>query len=151
MIHINIWGLRRLINMGLNTYLVMGRRGEVEQLLRRAREFLETAEYQRSRGFYDLAAFSLKQALQLHLKAKILSMGVEYPRTHSVRTLLRILSEIAPEAERAKVEQILDDYLLELGILEDAYITSRYVTRDYTEEEIDKLMNTVKRVMELVP
>jgi HEPN domain-containing protein len=46
------------------------RRGK--NLLRRSRDFLETAEYQISRGFYDLAVFSLEQALQLFLKAKLL-------------------------------------------------------------------------------
>jgi HEPN domain-containing protein len=35
------------------------RRGEEEKrLLKRSRDFLETAKYQMGRGFYDLAAFS---------------------------------------------------------------------------------------------
>ncbi|MEM2882883.1 MAG: HEPN domain-containing protein [Candidatus Bathyarchaeia archaeon] len=41
-----------------------------------------------------LAAFSLEQSLQLFLKAKLLERGVEYPRTHSVRKLLEMLSEV---------------------------------------------------------
>jgi len=81
----------------------LSRKDEEKNLLRRAERFIETAEYQLSRGFYDLAVFSLEQALQLFLKAKLLANGVDYPRTHSVRALLEAL--------------------------EDAYITSRYVMR----------------------
>jgi len=38
---------------------------EEKRLLKRSRDFLETVEYQTSKGFYDLATFSLEQALQL--------------------------------------------------------------------------------------
>lgn len=59
------------------------RKEEEESLLRRSKEFLDTAEYQKSRGFYDLAPLSLEQALQLFIKSKILAQGMNYPRTHS--------------------------------------------------------------------
>ena len=52
------------------------RREEEKRLLKRSGDFLETAEYQINRGFYDLAAFSLEQALQLFLKAKVLAEGL---------------------------------------------------------------------------
>jgi len=48
---------------------------EEKRLLKRAQDFLKTAEYQKSEGVYDLAIFSLEQALQLHLKAKLLAKG----------------------------------------------------------------------------
>lgn len=76
------------------------RREEEEHLLKRSRNFLETAEYQISKGFYDLAAFSLEQALQPFLKAKILAEGVVYPRTHSVRVILEILSDLVSENKK---------------------------------------------------
>ena len=52
------------------------RQEEEKRLLKRSKDFLETAEYQIGKGFYDLAAFSLEQALQLFLKAKVLAEGV---------------------------------------------------------------------------
>lgn len=125
-------------------------REEEKSLLKRSRDFLETAEYQISRGFYDLAAFSLEQALQLFLKAKLLAQGINYPRTHSVRVLLEMLSELVPENKKSVVRGILENYLLELGVLEDAYITSRYVMREFTKQEVEKLAKAVKRVMENV-
>jgi HEPN domain-containing protein len=126
------------------------RREEEERLLKRSRDFLETAEYQITKGFYDLAAFSLEQALQLFLKAKVLAEGVDYPRTHSVRVLLEILSELVPENKKSKVKGVLENYLLELGVLEDAYITSRYVMRGFTKEEVEKLAKAVKEMMKSV-
>ncbi len=126
------------------------RREEEKRLLERSRGFLETAEYQMSKGFYDLAAFSLEQALQLFLKAKVLAEGADYPRTHSVRALLEILSELVPEDKKFSVRQVLENYLLELGVLEDAYITSRYLMREFTKQEVEKLAKSVKEIMKIV-
>lgn len=129
---------------------MVARRDEEKFLLKRSRDFLETAEYQMSRGFYDLAAFSLEQALQLFLKAKVLAEGVEYPRTHSLRVLLEILSDLASENEKLKIKEALENYLLELGILEDAYITSRYIMREFTKQEVERLAKAVKEIMKIV-
>lgn len=130
-------------------YAVTGKEEE-KRLLKRSRDFLETAEYQISRSFYDLATFSLDQALQLFLKAKVLAEGVDYPRTHSVRTLLEILSDLVPENKKSTIKGILENYLLELGMLEDAYITSRYVMREFTKQEAERLTKAVKEIMENV-
>ncbi len=126
------------------------RKDEEKSLLKMSRDFLETAEYQISRAFYDLTAFSLEQALQLFLKAKVLAEGVDYPRTHSVRALLEMLSDLAPEDKKSRMEEILEKYLLELGTLEDAYITSRYVMRGFTEQEVERLAKAVKEIMKIV-
>jgi len=130
-------------------YAVTGKEEE-KRLLKRSRDFLETAEYQINRGFYDLATFSLDQALQLFLKAKVLAEGVDYPRTHSIRTLLEILSDLVPENKKSTIKGILENYLLELGMLEDAYVTSRYVMREFTKQEAERLTKAVKEIMENV-
>jgi Uncharacterized conserved protein related to C-terminal domain of eukaryotic chaperone, SACSIN len=83
------------------------RQEEERLLLKRSKDFLETAEYQIGRGFYDLAAFGLEQALQLFSKAKLLAEGADYPRTYSVRVLLEILSELVPEDKRSSVKKVL--------------------------------------------
>jgi len=130
--------------------LVVTRKEEEEHLLGRSKQFLETAEYQIARGLYGLAAFSLEQALQLFLKSKMLTAGADFPRTHSVRTLLEILSDLAPEEKKASMKSMLNSYLLELGMLEDAYITSRYLPREIKRDEVERLMRVVKEVMENV-
>ncbi|MCD6084597.1 MAG: HEPN domain-containing protein [Desulfurococcales archaeon] len=120
---------------------------EVEHLLRRSRGFYETAVMQIGRGFHDLAVFSLEQSLQLFLKASLLKLGVDFPRTHSVRRLLKLIHEIAGND---RIKEILERFSMELGVLEDAYIMSRYVARDYTYEEVERLKKVVKEVMRVV-
>ena len=126
------------------------RKEEENRLLKRSKDFLETAEYQTGKGFYDLSAFSLEQGMQLFLKAKVLAEGVDYPRTHSVRALLEMLSELVPRTKKSAIKNILENYLLELGMLEDAYITSRYAMREFTRQEAEKLTKAVKEIIKNV-
>jgi len=88
--------------------------------------------------------------LQLFSKAKLLAEGADYPRTYSVRVLLEILSELVPEDKRSSVKKVLEDCLLELGMLEDAYITSRYLMREFTRQEVEKPADAVKEIIENV-
>lgn len=113
-------------------------------LLTRSRRFLETAEHQYEVGYYDLAMFSLEQALQLFLKARLLQNGVDYPRSHSVTALLEMLGKVSQNKE---VDRLLEKHLTELGLLEDAYITARYVPRLYRGEEVKKVMESVKELI----
>jgi len=120
---------------------------EVEYLTRRSRRFYDTAIMQMDRGFHDIAVFSLEQSLQLFLKASLLKLGVDFPRTHSVRRLLELIHEVTGEG---RVKEVLHRFSVELGALEDAYITSRYVSRDYTREEAERLRRVVEEVMKVV-
>mgnify|MGYP003884339273 CR=1 FL=1 len=122
--------------------MAVTRRGEYECLVERSRRFYETALMQIGRGFYDLAAFSLEQSLQLYLRACLLKLGLDYPRTRSVRRLLELVYEVTGSEE---VRDVLSRFSVELGSLEDAYITSRYVARDYSPEEVERLSVEVQR------
>lgn len=126
------------------------RKEEEKSLVKRSMDFLDTADYQTSKGFYDLATFSLEQALELFLKAKVLAEGVDYPRTHSVRALLEILLDLVVEKRKTIIKNVMEDYLLELGMLEDGYITSRYVMREFKKPEVEKLTIAVKEIMKNV-
>ncbi len=119
-------------------------------LIKRSREFYETAVMQMEKGFYGLAAFSLEQALQLFLKAKILEKGMDYPRIHSIRRLLELLSEIVEHQHSRTIRNLVNKYSLELASLEDAYIVSRYIPREFRKEEVLKLKKIVDEVMEAV-
>lgn len=110
-------------------------------------EFYDTALMQIERGFYSLAAFSLEQSLQLFLKAQLLKHGCGYPRTHDVRRLLELLAEVSG---RSELRELVSKHLLELASLEDAYITSRYVLREFRKEEVLKLKRAVDEVMRTV-
>ncbi|MGC9186799.1 MAG: HEPN domain-containing protein [Fervidicoccaceae archaeon] len=120
---------------------------EYEYLIKRSRRFYDTALIQMEKEFYDLAAFSLEQSLQLYLRAFLLKMGLEYPRTHSIRRLLELIYEISRNEE---IERLMRDFLLELAILEDVYITARYIPREYKKEEVLRIKRAADEVMEAV-
>jgi HEPN domain-containing protein len=63
---------------------------------------------------------------------------------------LEILLDVVPENKKSALKVILENYLLELGLLEDAYITSRYIMREFTKKEAEKLSKAVKEIMENV-
>ena len=128
----------------------MTKREEYEHLLRRSREFYETASLQLEKGFYGLAAFSLEQSLQLFLEAKVLERGVDYPRIHSIRRLLEILSEVVERENSNVLRELVDKYSLELASIEDAYITSRYIPREFRREEVLRLKGVIDEVIEVV-
>ena len=128
----------------------MTKREEYEHLLKRSREFYETAIFQLEKGFYGLAAFSLEQALQLFLKAKMLERGVDYPRIHSVRRLLELLSEVVEKEFSRVLRELVEKYSLELASIEDAYITSRYIPREFRRGEVLRLKRVVDEVVDVV-
>ncbi len=128
----------------------MVKKEEYLYLLRRSEEFHETALMQIDKGFLGLAAVSLEQSLQLFLKAKLLESGVDYPRTHSVRRLLELLAEVMSEPLAQRINRLIDDYSLELALLEDAYITSRYLPREFRKDEILKLKRAVEDVINVI-
>ena len=121
----------------------MSKLEEYEALLRRSNGFLETALMQARAGMYDLAVFSLEQSLQLFLKAMLLRVGSDYPRTHSIRRLLELLTEVTG---RSELRELASRYSVELGALEDAYISSRYIPRIYTKDEFERLRAVVEEV-----
>jgi HEPN domain-containing protein len=121
----------------------MSKLEEYEALLKRSDGFLETALMQARAGMYDLAVFSLEQSLQLFLKATLLGVGADYPRTHSIRRLLELLTEVTG---RSELRELASRYSVELGALEDAYISSRYIPRIYTKDEFERLRAVVEEV-----
>lgn len=125
----------------------MTRLEEHEALMERSRRFYETALAQMEKGFYDLAAFSLEQSLQLYLEAALLKLGADYPRTHSVRRLLEVAYRLTGDEE---VREVASRLSVELSLLEDAYITARYVPKDFTREEVERLKKAVDEVVGVV-
>ncbi|MET1160061.1 MAG: HEPN domain-containing protein [Thermoprotei archaeon] len=123
----------------------MVRRSEAIFLLKRARAFLENAEYLYNRGLYDLAAFNLEQAVQLLLKYKLLVVAGSYPRTHSIRRLFRALIEATRDSD-------LESFYLEniniIGDLESAYITARYLPVEFEKKEVENMLVFAKKVFE---
>lgn len=112
---------------------------------RRARSFLARALESFNAGDYDLAVFLAEQAVQLHLKAMLLEKVGDYPKVHSIMALASILGRL-PECR--ELVSFLEENRVKVGLLEDAYIASRYLAREYSREEAEILVNFAREVLE---
>lgn len=108
-------------------------------LSQKADRFMITAKLQIDNEFYDLATFSLQQSLELTMKSILLAGAGDYPRTHSLRDLLKLEQESSEERCREKVKHILNQYSFQLNMLEDAYSTSRDFQKSFDEGDVRKL------------
>ena len=106
---------------------------EAELLRSRAESFLRNAQRLIEEGEADIAVFNLEQYCQLILKYKLLVYTGSYPRTHSLRQLIRELSKVEP-----RILVLVNDVknLHYVARLEEAYISSRYLPYKYTIEEV---------------
>ena len=123
---------------------------EYQILKSRSEEFLDSAGYQFDKGYFTVAAFSFHQSLELFLKSILLIHGVEYPRTHSLKSLIEIIANATEEKCSVTARELLNTYIMELALLEDAYITSRYFSREYSREEIIRLQRVAKEVVSAI-
>ncbi len=119
---------------------------EAEILRERAEAFLRNAKRMFSEGDYDLAAFCVEQFCQLLVKHRLLIETGTYPRTHSLIRLLRALSM----ARGGELDDFLEEEVLNLTRLEDAYVVSRYLPRRYERREVEVLLSFAESFREAV-
>jgi len=116
---------------------------EIEILKKRAESFLRNAKRLLGEEEWDLAIFNLEQYCQLILKYKLLVLKGSYPRTHSLRRLIREIGELKPE-----ISCLIEDVgkLHYIARLEEAYISSRYLPYTYEKKEVEDIYNFVVEV-----
>ncbi len=114
----------------------------VETLKRRAERFLVDAEADLESGEYDIALFHVEQAVQLFLKARILSFGVEFPKTHEISTLVKIAGELGVRGLGKLVRENRDT----VELLEHAYISSRYLPISFSKKDVEKALEFARRI-----
>jgi len=122
---------------------------EVDLLRSRALKMLKYAKKSFSDEDYDIAAFLAEQAVQLFLKSIILEETGEVPRTHVVRQLLHILKNIF-ENYVDKVDVFVRENRSLLIRLEEAYLASRYLFKEYEMEEVRELIDFAEKVISFV-
>jgi len=121
---------------------------EAELLRNRALRMLDSAKRSLASHDYDIAAFMADQSLQLSLKSRIFDLTGEIPRVHSVRQLLHFLGTTLGESD--DVEDFIKKNRSLLIRLEDAYINSRYVPREYERDEVEELVKFAEEAVEFV-
>jgi HEPN domain-containing protein len=113
---------------------------ETEVIRRRAEAFFRNAERLLEVGEWDLAVFNLEQYCQLILKYKLLVEVGSYPRTHSLRRLIRELAKPYPKLQ-SLIEK--EEELHYIARLEEAYIVARYIPYSYEAGEAQSLYRFV--------
>ncbi|MEM0172526.1 HEPN domain-containing protein [Thermofilum sp.] len=113
---------------------------EAEVIRRRAEAFLVNTQYLLEKGEWDLAVFNLEQYCQLILKYKLLIKFGSYPRTHSLRRLIRELAKVNSSLLTLVEYEANLHYIARL---EEAYTASRYMPYTYEEKEAKSLYKFV--------
>ncbi|MDK2372905.1 MAG: HEPN domain-containing protein [Candidatus Korarchaeota archaeon] len=123
------------------------RREEGEFLRERAEKFFEVGKRLLEEGVIDLAAFHFHQASELILKYALFRITGDYPRTHSIRRLLKLLSKSTGDEG---IMEFLRENINSLSNLENAYMTSRYLPAEFYREEVMSMMDVTLSIFELV-
>ena len=121
--------------------------GLIKSFIKRALKFEENAKWNLEQGDYNLAVLHVEQAAQLMLKAKLLELIGDFPKTHNLVQLVKLLYEVSKKEEVAK---FLAKNKIRLARLTDAYVSSRYFAREFYREEAEEalsLLDELKKVL----
>ena len=116
---------------------------EVELFLKRSKNFLDGAKERYQKEDWDLTCFMAEQSVQLLIKANILEIGGEVPKTHSIRKLFGLLYQLTKN-EVYKYDRKA------LIFLESAYLNSRYFSFAYEKEDAEEALKIAEEVKKIV-
>ncbi|MDK2876591.1 MAG: hypothetical protein PWQ22_1001 [Archaeoglobaceae archaeon] len=118
---------------------------EIEILRKRAEKFLENGEYLLSKGVLDLAAFNIQQSVELYLKYRLFLLVGDYPKTHSIKRLLKEIGKVTGKLE--EVQKFMEENIDCISNLENAYITSRYIPAEFEKIEVENMLHLARKIM----
>jgi len=118
---------------------------EYEFLKRNAESFHRNAIYLYKQGEYNLAAFNVEQAAQLMLKYLLAVKVGDFPRTHSLRRLLKGVKDVCP-----KLWSFYEEHASVIGNMESAYIASRYYPIDFGEVEVREMLIIYEELVKVI-
>ena len=121
---------------------------EFEILKERSEKFLKNAEQLIDQEIYDLAAFNIQQSVELYLKYKLLLSVGSYPKTHSIKRLLREIGKATNKID--KVAKFIEENIDRISNLENAYIMSRYYPSEFEKREVENMLSVAKSIRKLV-
>ena len=121
---------------------------EGEILKIRSERFLETAKDLYEKGYYDLAAFNIEQAVQLYLKYKIWEILGDFEKIHSITELLDQYSKAS--SKEKEIQELKEKYKQTINDLEVAYIESRYLPSQFFKEQIENMFDFFEELKSLL-
>jgi len=122
--------------------------GDAEDFLkRRALDFLACAESDLEGGRYSLVLFHVEQFLQLYLKHLLYRKIGDFPKTHSI---IRLFKDLAKVYGDSRIDEFYRENLETLYLLEEAYISSRYLPREYDREIAVRILEFSRKALKVV-
>ncbi len=118
-----------------------------ELLKKRAKAFLETARVNFSHGHYDLVLFHVEQFLQLYFKYLLCRKMGDFPKSHS---LIRLLRDVMRVYGDGILRKFYEENLETIYLLEEAYITSRYLPREYGKDIAERILNFADEALKVL-
>ncbi|MGC9152632.1 MAG: HEPN domain-containing protein [Vulcanisaeta sp.] len=121
-----------------------------EDFMSRAKEYLIVARVSFERGFYNAAAVNAEIAAQLAVKALLIKLGIEPPRTHNIRSLLGLVVNQLGGNVGEEVRDFVSSNRRELIILEDSRSLGQYGIPSIDRDRAEIAVKTAEAVVDLV-
>lgn len=121
---------------------------EAEFLKERAESFFRDAELAIKETRWNSAAFHLEQACQLYLKYFLFKKIGDFPKTHSLRRLLKSIGKAYSKEE--DIDNFVERNEEVIFSLEQAYIVSRYLPVEFSEKQVNKMLQFFKELLTLL-
>lgn len=118
-----------------------------DYLKERGKEFWERGVEDFDKKRFNLSAFDFEQAIQLFIKYLIAKKVSDWPKTHYFSELIK---ELATVYENEKILKFYEDNELFFNDLEDAYFTSRYFDKKFSENLVAKLIENCKNFLKFI-
>ena len=96
-------------------------------------------------GNYNWSIFLLEQAIQLLIKYLLALKVGYYSKTHKLSKLFEEISELYPE-----FLEFYNKNRDKFTVIEDSYLLSRYLGKDYTKEDLENKFELFEELMKMV-
>ncbi len=108
------------------------------EFLKENAEYFEKKAREALREKPRFVLYFVEQSIQLYVKYIMAKVIEDYPKTHSLRLLFWELSKIERDAMK-----FYEEYSDVMDLVEEAYITARYLGKEYSERSARKALELI--------
>ena len=123
----------------------------IEAALETSRLWFKAAEDTRKGGSYNVSLYSLEMSLEIALKAILMTMRIDPPKTHDVGNVVkRILVELKnKDIDKREITEIVDLFYVLLGLRnESGYMYDSRMSNSSFKELVDKYFEATQKDLE---
>ncbi|MCS7150910.1 MAG: HEPN domain-containing protein [Endomicrobia bacterium] len=117
-------------------------------LKERADKFYEIAKECYKKGYFDLAAFNIEQAVQLYIKSVLYKLVGDFEKTHDLFELLNDYKIISGKTQ--EVDELIKNHKQIINELNIAYITSRYLPSKFFKEQLEDMFKFLEELLKIL-